>query len=218
MAGEQTLAGHRVLRYTLTERMVHWAAGFSYIYLLMTGLAFWTPWMFWMAVVLGGGSVSRMLHPWAGLIYTWSVWRMYVLWNQDMRITEGDRKWMQVVGAYARHEHDKLPPVDRFNAGQKYLFWLMFWGGFALLLSGVVLWFPEYIPGSLGFLRSLAIIVHPVAALLTIGGFIIHVYMGTAVVRGGFSSVIRGEVSENWARVHHPLWLARISGNAPAKK
>lgn len=230
MAGERTLAGHRVLRYTLHERMVHWAAGFSYVYLLMTGLAFWTPWMFWMAVVLGGGSVSRMLHPWAGLIFTWSVWRMYVIWKQDMWITDTDRKWAKTIGAYVRNEEEEMhpvhaertwqewAPVDRFNLGQKYLFWVMFWGGIVLLLTGLVLWFTEYIPWSLRFLRYVSALLHPIAFLVTFGGFIIHVYMGTAVVRGGFTSIIRGEVTENWARHHHRLWLERISGNAAAKK
>jgi cytochrome b subunit of formate dehydrogenase len=51
-----------------------------------------------------------------------------------------------------------------------------------------------------------------VGALLTIGAFIIHFYMGTAVVREGFSSVIRGEVSEAWVRTHHPLWHHEITG------
>jgi formate dehydrogenase subunit gamma len=44
-----------------------------------------------------------------------------------------------------------------------------------------------------------------------VAGFIVHVYMGTAVVRGGFASVIRGEVTKSWARIHHPLWLEEIS-------
>src|SRR2546430_11512581 len=58
------------------------------------------------------------------------------------------------------------------------LFRSFFWGGILLLLSGVVLWFPEYISWNLRFLRYLAIIVHPAAALFTIGLFMIHLYMG----------------------------------------
>jgi len=38
------------------------------------------------------------------------------------------------------------------------------------------------------------------------------VYMGTAVVRGGFTSIIRGEVSPAWARTHHRLWYHRVTG------
>ena len=45
----------RILRYTLAERVVHWVAGLSYIYLLITGLAFWSPYLFWLADLVGGG-------------------------------------------------------------------------------------------------------------------------------------------------------------------
>ncbi len=218
MDKERVLPGGRILRYTFVERMVHWAAGLAYVYLLLTGLAFWSPWLYWMAIVLGGGRASSALHPWVGLLFMAAVYRMFLMWRDDMRITPQDRKWTQAIRHYVRHEDEEMPPVDRFNAGQKYLFWLMFWGGVALTLSGLVLWFTDLIPWSLRFLRYLAVLVHAVAALLTIGGFIIHVYMGTAVVRGGFSSVIRGEVTQAWAKMHHPLWLMRITGNAPTRK
>ena len=36
--------------------------------------------------------------------------------------------------------------------------------------------------------------------------------MGTAVVRGGFTSIIRGEVSPAWAKLHHRLWYDRVTG------
>jgi formate dehydrogenase subunit gamma len=53
--------------------------------------------------------------------------------------------------------------------------------------------------------------VHVIAALATIGGFIIHVYMGTAMVRGGFTSIIRGEVSDSWAKMNHRLWYEQVT-------
>jgi len=219
-----------VLRYTFTERLVHWAAALSYIYLLLSGLAFWTPWMWWVAMMLGGGPVSRAVHPWVGLFFTISVLYMYRLWLPDMRITPTDLEWKKTIRAYVRNEEeemhpvqaergfDRFAPVDRFNLGQKYLFWVMFWGGLMLFVTGMVLWFSDYLPWSLRFLRLISIFLHPVAFLITFGGFIIHVYMGTAVVRGGFSSVIRGEVSEAWARYHHRLWLDRIAGASADKK
>ena len=70
MSTEQYLLPNgRVLRYNYRERLVHWTAGIAYLYLLLTGLAFWSPWLFWIAVVLGGPTVSRELHPWAGVIF-----------------------------------------------------------------------------------------------------------------------------------------------------
>ena len=44
---------------------------------------------------------------------------------------------------YIRNEDEDLPPIDRFNLGQKYFFWAMLFAGALLLISGVALWFPE---------------------------------------------------------------------------
>lgn len=230
MSETRVLPSGRILRYTFKERIVHWVAGLSYIYLLLSGLAFWTPWMWWLALFLGGGPVARAVHPWMGLIFTFAVVYMFVIWHRDMYITNQDREWRSMIGSYVRNEEEqpdprktvrtfqKLAPVDRFNYGQKYLFWVMFWGGVVLFLTGMVLWWAEYIPWSLNFLRLISVILHPIAFLVTLAGFIIHVYMGTAMVRGGFTSVIRGEVSESWARFHHRLWLDKITGQTAAKK
>jgi cytochrome b subunit of formate dehydrogenase len=38
------------------------------------------------------------------------------------------------------------------------------------------------------------------------------------VVRGGFNSVIRGEVSTPWARFHHRIWLDKITAEETAAK
>jgi formate dehydrogenase subunit gamma len=52
--------------------------------------------------------------------------------------------------------------------------------------------------------------VHAVAALATVGGFIVHIYMGVFVVPGGMHAIVRGDVSEGWAKAHHALWLRTL--------
>jgi formate dehydrogenase subunit gamma len=212
------LPNGRVLRYTFRERLMHWVAGFSYLYLLLTGLAFWSPWLFWIAVVLGGPTISRVLHPWVGVIFTLAVLWMYRVWASQMHSTPRDREWWHTVKHYIRNEDDQVPPEDRFNPGQKILFWGFFWCGIALFLSGLVLWVPNWIPWSLRFLRLIAVIVHPVAALLTIALFIIHVYMGTAVERGAFGSIVRGDVSRKWAARFHRAWYEQIARGSATKE
>ena len=207
MNGSRLLPGNLVLRYTLQERIVHWISALAFIYVLLTGLAFYSPSLYWLAVVLGGGSAARFWHPWVGVLFmAMCVW-MYRMWRADMRITAADRAWQKEMLRYIRNEDESLPAIGRFNAGQKYFFWVMFWGGAVLVVSGLVLWLPDRIPWTWRGLRYLAILLHVCAALVTIGGFIIHVYMGTAVVRGGFTSIIRGEVTRGWAKMHHALWL-----------
>jgi len=201
-----------ILRYTLLERVMHWIAALAYMYVLLTGLAFYSPHLYWLATVLGGGPTSRFWHPWLGVLFAFSVAWMLRAWHADMRITLADRKWGKAIQHYIRNEDEALPPIDRFNLGQKQFFWLMFYASVVLLLTGALLWSPELVPWSLRGLRFAAILLHVGAALVTVGLFIIHVYMGTAVVRGGFTSIIRGEVSPAWARTHHRLWYNRVTG------
>jgi formate dehydrogenase subunit gamma len=201
-----------ILRYTLVERVMHWIAALAYVYVLLTGLAFYSPHLYWIATILGGAPTSRFWHPWLGVVFAITIVWMLRAWLADMRITPEDRRWGQAIQHYVRNEDEDLPPIGRFNLGQKQFFWVMFYAAAVLLVSGIVLWFPEKIPWSLRSLRYAAILLHVTSALVTIGLFIIHVYMGTAVVRGGFTSIIRGEVSQAWARTHHRLWYDRVTG------
>jgi len=210
--------GERILRYTLIERIHHWVGALFYIYCLITGLAFWSPDMFWLAALVGGGPTARFWHPWMGLAFTASMFWMYKMWRGDMVTTEADLRWKKAVKHYIENDDQNLPPEGRFNWGQKVFFWLMFYGVILLVLSGSGLWFVASIPWSLRWLRYFCVTVHVVAALATIGGFIIHVYMGTAMIRGGFTSIIRGEVSVAWAKTHHRLWYEQVTGKLPPRK
>jgi len=112
-----------ILRYTFAERVNHWIGAFSYTYLLMTGLAFWSPYMYWLAAIVGGGPAARFSHPWAGLIFTASLFWTFKEWHGDMKINDADRAWGRAIPDYIKNEDEKLPPVGRFNFGQKLFFW-----------------------------------------------------------------------------------------------
>ena len=207
-----------ILRYTLPERINHWLAGLTYVYCLVTGLAFWSPYMYWLADLVGGGPTARFWHPWFGLVFAATVVWMYKIWRSDMMINSADRAWKKAMPHYIRNEDEDLPPIWRFNYGQKLFFWVMLYAAILLVISGFGLWFVEGIPWSLRWLRYLSVTIHVTAALVSIGAFIIHVYMGTAMVRGGFTSIIRGEVSPDWARMHHRLWYEQVTGRTSHPK
>jgi formate dehydrogenase subunit gamma len=81
-----------------------------------------------------------------------------------------------------------------------------------------VLWFPNYIPWSLRYLRYIAVLVHPAAALITIGLFMIHLYMGLAIEGGALHSMLGGDVSQSWAKEFHRLWYDKIVRDPSARK
>jgi formate dehydrogenase subunit gamma len=206
-----------ICRYTLGERVHHWLAAFTYIYCLITGLAFWSPYMYWLATLVGGGPTARFWHPWLGLGFTLSVFWMYKMWRSDMVTTDADRRWSKAVKYYIQNEDEKVPPEGRFNFGQKWFLWLMLYGVILLVISGLGLWFVESIPWSLRWLRYTAVTVHVVAAMATIGGFIIHVYMSTAMVSGSFGAMVHGNVTTAWAKTHHRLWYEQVTRESAKK-
>jgi formate dehydrogenase subunit gamma len=177
---------------------------------MLTGLAFWSPWLFWIASALGGAELSRMLHPWVGLVFFVAVCYMYALWSSQMKHDPVDTEWWKSLPHYIRNEDEKMPPAGRYNAGQKLLFWSFFLGGVVLLASGLVLWFTESIPWAWRWLRYISVVVHAGTALLLIGNLMIHVYMGVFAERGAFGSVIRGDVSLAFAKRYHPGWYQEI--------
>lgn len=208
MTGER---GGRVIRYSFGERTMHTVVAILFVYLLLTGLAFWTPALYWMAVMLGGGFLSRLLHPWVGVAFFVVVLWMIAIWTRDMRITPADRAWRRAMRSYARNEDEAVPPAGRFNYGQKLFFWGMLWASVVLLASGIVLWFPSGVSPSLSVVREVAILLHAISALVAIGLFIIHVYMGVFVVPGSVDAIVRGTVTREWARHHHRLWADQTS-------
>ncbi len=215
---DQILPHGRVLRYSFPERAWHWVAGFSYVYLLLTGLAFWSPWLFWLAMFLGGGQVSRMLHPFVGVVFAIGVAAMYNMWAGQMKITEVDKAWFSSVEHYVRNEDEKMPPAGRYNAGQKSLFWGFVLCMVLLLVTGIFMWIPQYFPWHSLLALRIATIIHASSALITIGLFMIHVYMGVFAERGAFGSVIRGDVSLQFARRYHPGWYEEITGQPASPK
>ena len=106
------------------------------------------------------------------------------------------------------NDAEGLPEAGRFNGGQKALFWTQIVAAALLLASGIVLWFP----GSFGRgWTYAALLVHPVAAVVSIGGIIVHFYMATLAVPGSLAAMLRGRVSADWADAHHPKWYREIS-------
>ena len=56
-------------RFSFLERIVHWVVGVTFVVLLLTGLAFSYPSLFWLTTLIGGGPAARVLHPQIGAIF-----------------------------------------------------------------------------------------------------------------------------------------------------
>jgi formate dehydrogenase subunit gamma len=201
-----------VQRYNFAERAYHWINAIAYTYLMLTGLAIFTPLAYWLGYVLGGPATIRYWHPWIGLIYLATIFWMHRMWKRDMQKIPEDEKWTKNIRAYAENRDELMPPQGRFNAGQKQFWWVMLYCTFILLITGIIMWIPEKMPRELHWVLPITVFIHSATALITIAAFIIHVYMSVWVTPGSMKAMVEGHVSTNWARTHHRLWFEKITG------
>jgi formate dehydrogenase subunit gamma len=109
-----------VPRYTLGERTNHWISALAFIYLLITGLAFWSPYLYWLATIVGGGPIARAWHPWVGLIFAVSLFWMFAAWRRDMRIDDSDRAWAKAMPDYIQSATTDCPRSAGSTTGRSF--------------------------------------------------------------------------------------------------
>ena len=200
-----------IVRYTHKERLCHWTAGATYVFCLCTGLAFYSPYLYWLTAVGGGPASARLLHPWVGVFFYVAVVWMHTMWKFQMASIPQDQQWKDKIKSYVENRDSELPPQGRFNAGQKLFYWVMYYGALILLVTGILMWAPEWWQG-LHAIMPYVIFIHSAGALVTVAAFIIHIYMGVMMVRGGLRGITVGTVSQEWAQHHHRLWYDKMKG------
>jgi formate dehydrogenase subunit gamma len=194
----------QLVRHSVYTRVVHWTAAIFFVLALLSGFAIYTPWMFrWLTPLFGGGPMTRLLHPWFSLAFVIVFALQTLNWLTPMTWTPDDRRWMRHLKAYITNAEAEPQDVGFFNAGQKLYFWAIVISALVFLISGIPLWFPATFGR---FTVALSYILHDIAALLMLAGFIIHIYEATAAQPGTFQSMTRGTVEKRWAGTHHPGW------------
>jgi formate dehydrogenase subunit gamma len=209
-------AVHRgeLLRHPVYTRVLHWLVAIAFVLSLLSGFALYSPWLFrFLTPLFGGGPMTRLLHPWFGLFFDIFFVFQFLNWLTPMLWTDVDSRWLRRIKQYTTNE-DKLEPaaVGFFNGGQKLYFWAIVLSGVLFLLTGLLMWFDHVVPR---WIVAVSYVVHDLAALLMLAGFIIHIYEGTAAMPGTFRAMTNGTVTEKWAWTHHPAWYRAVTGRDP---
>jgi len=200
-----------LLRHPVYTRFLHWGVAIFFVLSLLTGFAIYSPWLFhWLAPLFGGGPRTRALHPWFGVVFEVFFLFQFLNWATPMAWRDSDRRWLGNIRDYVTNQETVEPEeVGFFNGGQKLYFWAIAVTAVLFLITGVLLWFDHQVPR---WLVAVSYVIHDLAALVMLAGFIIHVYEGTAHQPGTFRSMIDGTVTERWAWTHHPGWYRAVTG------
>jgi len=199
-------SGRVLVRFSTFERLVHWMTAACFIILAITGLNItfgrplllpligpeaFTTWSQW----------AKYAHNYLSFAFTLGVFMIFMMWIAWNIPNRRDIEWLKEGGGMVGHKH---PPADRFNAGQKMIYWIVVIGGTAVAVSGYLLMFPFY--GTNIADMQVAQIVHGVVALLFVAAMLGHIYIGTIGMEGAFEAMWDGTVDANWAKEHHSLW------------
>lgn len=207
---EDVVVGNEIIRHNRASRLIHWSVALTFIVCLFTGMPIWTPVFGWMAHLVGGLSVARVVHPWAGVAFFVASFFMFVQWFADMHFRPDEKGWFGPrLFQYMRYETDDSN-TDKYNGGQKLYFWSVSLGALGLLLSGLLMWFPLSFPK---LLMEFSYLIHDFTFICFAVSLVFHIYLGTTAEPGTFGSMTRGTVTKTWARLHHGRWYRDVTGD-----
>ncbi len=168
-----------IRRYDANERLNHWAVAILFVLLAASGLAFFHPAFWFLSVLLGGGTWARILHPFLGVLMFVLFFVMAMRYWNDNKIQPYDREWGKRLSDVINNRDDNLPAIDKYNVGQKQLFWTMVGhDGLAdrVRHRHVATVFRSRVPDRADSHRGGG--AHAVRAFMLILGIIVHVYAG----------------------------------------
>ena len=207
---DNVAVGGEIIRHRRATRLIHWSVAVTFFIALLSGMPIWTPLFGWMAYLVGGLEMARIIHPWAGIAFFIMSIFQFVHWLGDMIFRSDERGWWRpsTMARYMRWEDDPAQEGGKYNPGQKMFFWAVSLGAIGLLVSGIPMWFPMYFAP---IIRELAYLLHDITFIFFVIGIVFHIYLGTAAEPGTFRAMTRGTVTPSWARLHHPGWFRHIS-------
>jgi formate dehydrogenase subunit gamma len=191
-----------VLRFSRTERALHWVHAASFLALLASGLVLYVPSL---SERVARRPLVKDMHVYTAI--AWIVLLVLVVLVGDRR---GLRKTLRELDLF--DEDDRLwlrrvpRPQGRFNAGQKLNAALT--ASFAVLfsVSGFLLWLGER---DTRFRFASTILLHDGLMYASLGLLLGHLYLAVLypATRHSLRGMTLGTVRRDWALRHHPKWL-----------
>ncbi len=219
MAVEEKPGDRIIERFSPMDRYAHWFLAIVWVTLAITGLILslgksvllpligYTLFSFL-------ATLAKNIHNFIGPLLIIGVPWMFLRYIRDNGIGVEDLKWaLNIKGYFTGHEY----PSDRFNMGEKSVFWLVLVAGSTVLIvSGLVLLFPNF--DQTRSTMQWANVIHAVMAYLSIGLACVHIYLGTLGMAGAYRAMRDGYVSASWAEHHHLRWYQRVAAGKARQK
>ncbi|WP_391090055.1 formate dehydrogenase subunit gamma [Vibrio sp. NH-UV-68] len=205
--------GKKIKRWSRLDRALHWSMAFTFLTLAFSGLMLvygkhflkpYIPSELWGFIVM----LAKQYHNYIGPIFYVLLLCVLIKWWRKSIFKEVDFDWFIKLGGMVGKHKGTHPSAEFSNAGEKALFWMLIIVGSVVALSGLILDFPIF--GQTRRDMEMSNLVHMIAALILICGFIFHIYIGLFGMEGALEGMVTGEVDETWAKEHHDLWYQQV--------
>ncbi|MDB4021309.1 formate dehydrogenase subunit gamma [Litorivicinus sp.] len=229
-------SGQTIERFKSFERFGHWCLAGSFIMLSATGLLL----LFGRAILIpvfgheanaAIATFSIWVHNNIAWVFMGSLVAIFLMWVAHNIPNKLDWDWLKQGGGIIGNAH---PSAQKFNAGQKIIFWMTIIMGASVSVSGLSLLFPFQMPM---FAETFALINavtgsalpaellpheemqlshlwHASVAITMIIAIVAHIYIGSVGMEGAFDAMGSGQVDLEWARQHHDLWVEEEEAKA----
>ncbi|MFB2755601.1 cytochrome b/b6 domain-containing protein [Shewanella xiamenensis] len=201
-----------ILKHPLNVRIFHYILLLSFLPLAATGLL-----LFFKPLSQEGMQLSYDVHIIAGIVmaldavaFTIMAFDRVVLFIARVFSFSGrDVKWFMVLGGYPQKfllgKKVPIPPMNKYNSGQKLFGACVLIGGTVLILSGLVLWLiPHAAPRDIVWFLGQA---HLVSGLVLTAFLPVHLFLAVYRFDDFKAMMIHGNVPYHDAAEYTPLWV-----------
>ncbi len=211
---DEPRTGRKLLRWSAVSRSLHWSVATLFILLALSGLTLlYGKHVFY--PLFGAGawgamvSASKLVHNYLGPLFGVLLLILLAKLLVHNLPKKHDIDWFRKGGGLVGKEH---PDAGFANAGEKAWYWLLATAGVVVIISGLVLDFPNY--GQARDTMQWANLVHGIGALGLTAVALGHIYIGTLGTEGSLEGMTTGYVDETWAKEHHNLWYEEVKESA----
>lgn len=203
-----------ILKHPLRVRMFHYLLIASFLPLAVTGMI-----LYFKPFSDATMNLAMQVHIVAGALLTLDAAAFFLLAfdrvvlfaKRVFAFTVDDIKWFAVLGGYPQKllmgKKIPVPPMGKYNSGQKLFGICVFIGGTVLIFSGWILWaFPHLAPrAAVAWMGEL----HTFFAWVLTLFLCVHLFLGVYMFDDFKAMILHGKIPYEEAREMSPKWVEK---------
>lgn len=203
-----------ILKHPWSVRIFHYLLILSFSPLAVTGVI-----LYFKPLSEVSMNLTMQIHVVAGIVLTMDAIaflligfdRVVLFVKRIFAVSMNDFKWFLVLGGYPQKillkKKVAVPPMGKYNSGQKLFGICVSIGGAVLIFSGWILWaFPHLVPRETVALLGM---LHTFFAWVLTLFLLVHLFLGIYMFDDFKSMLLHGKIPYDEAKEISPLWVEK---------